>query len=329
MEPILTFGLEATRWLQDTFPQLEGFFTFITSLGEEEFYLILLPLTYWCWNKQVGKFLGYVFLVANGVNGMGKHLLRGPRPFWLDSSLMLREAGGYGVPSGHTQLTTVIYGFLAGWFKRAWIFALAAFLVVAMALSRVYLGVHFVHDVVAGFLIGLIILISFFVWRQARLAQFNKLSLGRKLFWMVVIPVVMLAVYVVGLLFIGEADTAVSWAAYISAAELESLEGMAVAFGSLLGFGIGMHLEASRVRFQVDGPIWQRAVRFLLGLAVTVAIWLGLRVVFPSDPLWLALPLRVLRYFLATIWMSYFAPATFVKLKLASVNPEPEIKVAL
>jgi hypothetical protein len=104
---------------------------------------------------------------------------------------------------------------------------------------------------------------------------------------------------------------------------------MAVAFGSLLGFGIGMHLEASRVRFQVDGPIWQRALRLLLGVAVTAVIWLGLRVVFPSEPLWLGMPLRVLRYFLATIWMSYFAPATFVKLKLASANPEPEIKVTL
>lgn len=329
MEPILTFGLEATRWLQGTFPQLEGFFKFMSVLGQEEFYLVFLPLIFWCWDKKLGKYLVYVFLFSNGLNSMGKHLLRGPRPYWLDSSLMLSEETSYGVASGHAQLTTTIYGFLAGWFKRGWVTWLAVFMIVAMCLSRVYLGVHFVHDVVAGVVIGLVVLIGFFVWYQHRSSQYNKLILGQKLFWAIVIPAAMIIVYVIGLLIIGDPDTAVTWASFIPEAELQGIEGMAVTFGSLLGFGIGIHLEASRVRFKVDGPVWQRALRYLLGLVGTAVIWAGLRMVFPSDPLWLAIPLRVLRYFLATFWMSYYAPALFVRLKLANASPESEIKLEL
>ncbi|MEJ2747013.1 MAG: phosphatase PAP2 family protein [Anaerolineae bacterium] len=329
MEPIFTFGLEATRWLQGTFPQLEGFFRFISALGQEEFYLIFLPLIYWCWDKRLGKYLVYVFLFSTGLNALGKHLLRGPRPYWLDASVGLSHFSDYGVPSGHTQLTTTIYGFLAGWLKRGWMTWLAIFMIVAMGLSRVFLGVHFVHDVVAGFLLGLLVLIGFFVWYRYGSERYNKLILGQKLLWSFVIPVAMAAVYVIGLLIIGKPNTAVPWAAFIPDAEREGIDAMATAFGALLGFGIGIHLEASRIRFKVDGPIWQRLVRYVLGLVVTTALWAGLRVVFPDDPLWLAIPLRVLRYMLVTLWMSYYGPALFVRLKLASASPEPEIKLTL
>jgi membrane-associated phospholipid phosphatase len=329
MEPVLEFGLEATRWLQLTFPQLLGFFQFMSSLGDETFYLVGLPLIYWCLDKRLGKYLVYVFLVADGVNSLGKHAFRGPRPFWLDPTLGLKETPNYGVPSGHTQLTTIIYGFFAGWFKKGWAIGLAVFMIVAMGLSRIYLGAHFVHDVAAGFLLGVLILIGFFVWQRFYYPQFNKLILGRKLFWSLLVPVVLAAVYIIVLLVIGEPDTAVAWADFIPDAELEGYEAMATAFGALAGYGIGVHLEASRVRFKVDGPVWQRVLRYVFGLVVTAVLWAGLGSVFPDDPLWLALPLRILRYMLVTLWMSYFGPALFVRFGLAAANPEPEIKLSL
>ena len=104
---------------------------------------------------------------------------------------------------------------------------------------------------------------------------------------------------------------------------------MVTAVASLLGAGIGLVLEPSRVRFLVAGPIWQRAVRYLLGMAVAVAIWAGLGQVFPDDPLWLALPLRLLRYALLTLWVTYYAPWVFVKIRLAKATPDPGINLSL
>jgi hypothetical protein len=202
-------------------------------------------------------------------------------------------------------------------------------MIVGMGLSRIYLGAHFVHDVAAGFLLGVLILIGFFVWLRFYSPQFNKLILGRKLFWSLMVPLILVAVYIVVLLVIGEPDTAVAWADFIPDAELEGYEAIATAFGTLVGFGIGVNLEASRVRFKVEGPIWQRVLRYVFGLVVTAGIYAGLGAVFPDDPLWLALPLRILRYTLVTLWMSYFGPALFVRFGLASAKPEPEIKLSL
>ena len=108
MENIYETSLEFIRWLQATYPQLEGFFIGISSLGREEFYLVVLPLIYWCIHKRAGRILGYALFVAMAVNTTLKHALRGPRPFWIDPEVGIEETGGYGIPSGHTQYATVL-----------------------------------------------------------------------------------------------------------------------------------------------------------------------------------------------------------------------------
>jgi len=161
------------------------------------------------------------------------------------------------------------------------------------------------------------------------MAGFSKRIMGQRLLTVVAIPVGLTAVYLIVRLLIGEPNTNVEWAAFIPVAELESLEGMVTAVASLLGAGVGLVLERSRIRFLVAGPIWQRAARYLLGIVVAGAIWAGLGQLFPDEPLWLALPLRLLRYTLLTLWVTYYAPWLFVKLKLAQARPDPGINLSL
>jgi membrane-associated phospholipid phosphatase len=329
MEPILDFGLNVTRWLQTTYPYLAAFFEFISRLGETEFYLGLFPLVLWCLDKRLGKHLGYMFLLAVATNSIFKAVLRGPRPFWLDSALGLYETPGYGVPSGHAQLTAVIYPFIAAWIKKRWMTILAIFMVVAMSISRVYLGSHFVHDSIAGLLLAAIMLLGYFIWQRRFAAKFDNRILGQKLLVVMAVPVGIALIYTIARLIIGEPDTAVAWSSYIPEAEQESIEAVATSVGTLLGLGLGLLFEASRVRFKVDGPIWKRALRYLVGMIGAVFFWYGLGQIFPDDPLWLAVPLRILRYFLTTLWVSYYAPYVFVKLKLADAEPDPGINLSL
>ena len=329
MDAILQFGLDASGWLQTTLPQLEPFFQFISTLGIEEFYLALLPLVYWSVHKEAGRTFAYVFLVANVFNPMLKHGFRGPRPFWLEPGLEKAFESSYGVPSGHTQGATITYLFFASWLRRRWAWLLAFVMIVLMGLSRVFLGVHFVHDVLAGFGISLLVLVGYLVWQRRFMAEFNKRILGQRLLTVIVVPILFTAVYVIIRLIIGEPNSSVSWAAFIPDAELSSVESFTTAVASLLGAGIGLVLEKSRIRFLVAGPIWQRAVRYLLGIIVAVIIWAGLGQLFPDEPLWLALPLRLLRYSLLTLWVTYYAPWTFVKLQLAQAQPEPSIDLSL
>lgn len=329
MEPLLDFGLEATRWLQSNYPQLADAFKFISMLGREEFYLVLFPLIYWSLDKQLGQRLTYVFLIANISNVLLKHGLRGPRPYWLDSSLGLEENESYGIPSGHAQNATTLYLFLAGWFRRRWIWVLTILMAIAMGLSRIYLGAHFVHDVVAGILLAILILLGYLVWTRRFAAGFEKRILGQKLLVAVGVPALFALVYAIVRLAIGEADGTVAWAAFISGAETAGSEGMATAAGLLLGMGVGISLENSRLRFLVAAPIWKRLVRYILGTLITVAIWAGLDAVFPVEPLWLALPLRTLRYFLISLWVSYYAPIAFVRVRLADAEPDTGISLKM
>ena len=260
---------------------------------------------------------------------MLKHGLRGPRPYWIDSSISLSTEPTYGIPSNHMQSATVIYLFLASQIRRSWVWLLAILFVLAMGVSRIYLGVHFVHDVVAGFLLGLLVLIGMWIWRGRWEQRFNKRILGFRLMIMVMVPMMIAIVYSGILFFIGEPNEAVSWAEFIPAAERESVEVMVTAVAALLGLGVGIIFEGSRVRFRVEGAFWKRFFRYVLGMIGAVAIWGGLRAVFPEDPTWLALPLRFIRYALLTSWVAYYAPWLFVKIGLADQDPKPEFKISL
>lgn len=76
--------------------------------------------------------------------------------------LILHEAGGYSFPSGHSMAAMTFYGLLAylayrygpQGYQRV-LCLLPCLLIVAVGLSRIYLGVHFASDVLAGYLAGI------------------------------------------------------------------------------------------------------------------------------------------------------------------------------
>jgi membrane-associated phospholipid phosphatase len=329
MDQLYQFSLDLTIWLQDTYPDLLVFFSIISAMGEEEFFLIFLPVIYWSINKRLGRQLGYIFLLSAAANNILKNSFRLPRPYWLNPAVQQVNAEGYGLPSGHVQNTTAILFLAAALRQRSWIWLFAALFIFLSGLSRVYLGVHFIQDVLIGFWIALLVLLIYGVLRNRFTAGFNKRILGQRLLALVAIPVGLGIVYIAILLIIGPPDLTVPWSSYIPAAELNGHEDVVATIAGLLGYGIGVILESSRIRFRSDGPVWQRATRYGFGMAGALVIWAGLRAIFPADPAWIALPLRFIRYFLLLLWVTYFAPWVFVKLRLAASDPEPEARVML
>jgi len=85
-----------------------------------------------------------------------------------DVAAMLRLAHGYSFPSGHAMGSTVIFGALAylasrslpRWRWKSAAFALAFVLILAVASSRIYLGVHWISDIAAGIAAGAVWLTS-------------------------------------------------------------------------------------------------------------------------------------------------------------------------
>ncbi|HEX7190387.1 MAG TPA: phosphatase PAP2 family protein [Thermoanaerobaculia bacterium] len=106
-------------------------------------------------------YLGFTALGGGALDWELKRYFARARP---DVAQMLLRASGYSFPSGHAMGSTVVFGALAyiafrsfkRWRWKAASIALATTLVIGVALSRVYLGVHWISDVGAGITGGLL-----------------------------------------------------------------------------------------------------------------------------------------------------------------------------
>lgn len=139
-------------------------FQMITFFGSVTFIVLIdLTITMWgLWKKCNRSEL----LLLNLTNISGVILMqilkvifgreRPPQP-WLTT------ATGFSFPSGHSLMTALFYGFLVfmivrngkAWPGRKWLIAVLVCLPVLVGLSRVYLGVHYASDVLAGWSMGI------------------------------------------------------------------------------------------------------------------------------------------------------------------------------
>lgn len=280
-------------------PLLDLFFNLITSLGSEEFYVLLLPMLYWCIDKPLAQRLAYLFLFSAYSNAALKHLFRHPRPFEYDPRV-LKLSGvpakelGYGLPSGHSQSALTVWGYLAARIRRRWMWVLATILVVLIAFSRIYLGVHFPSDVFGGLLVGMVGL-GLFVWLEPGLGRWlSRQPAGIQIALAVAVPAVLLLAHSSG--------------------------HAATALGTLMGLGVGIVLEGRTVRFSVDGSLRQRVARFILGALVVLALRAGLKIVFPAEGEALYVLFRVIRYSLIGLWVALGGPWLFVRLGLMGAD---------
>jgi undecaprenyl-diphosphatase len=145
-----------------TTPELTSVMLVGTNLGSA---LILIPLslgiTAWLLLHQrvrVAVLTAIGGLGALGLEAALKALFQRPRP---EVFTPLQHATGYSFPSGHTTASVVIYGLLAyligqrlHGLSRVLLLLAAISLVVFVALSRVYLGVHYPTDVLGSLLVG-------------------------------------------------------------------------------------------------------------------------------------------------------------------------------
>ncbi len=329
MDILADFSLEVTVWLQNHYPYLESFLKDFSTIGKFESYLLIITLVYWCLEKRLGRSLTYTLTFSYAINTMLKHFFADVRPYWRNPEVGLENEMSYGIPSGHAQGATVFYGLIAMWADRIWVWLLAIALVAIMSLSRVYLGVHDLEDVVVGIFLGVLILIGYYFWQSYMAVKFANRILGQRLLVAVLIPLSLAIIYAIVLLLLGRPDYQVPWVDRIDVAENKSYRDFATAFGLLVGLGIGFILEVSRIRFMVEGPFWKRMVRYLLGLGVTILLWMGLGSFIPDEPLILSVPLSILLSIVGGLWVSFYAPWLFVRLQLADARPEPEVSLTL
>ena len=145
-------------------PVAEGF----TWLGYTPFFLMFLPVGYWLWDRSAFTRLTVLVAITAVLNGWLKDFWQDPRPP-AEVQLDGRVEGSPGRPSGHAQVAVAMWLWLAWEIGRPWAWALGIIFAVGVSVSRLYLGVHDVDDVITGAALGLATLAAF-AWftRMAR-----------------------------------------------------------------------------------------------------------------------------------------------------------------
>ena len=138
------------------YPALDNFFVLISLLAEPVTLMVVtavIALQYFLqkdWNKLLFWLLGTVAVA--GLVGFFKFIIPEMRPMGFN-----QVSHSHAFPSGHTALSTIVFGLLAYWstlrlresWRSAWRIAVIFFLFL-VGVSRLYLGAHWLWDVIAG-----------------------------------------------------------------------------------------------------------------------------------------------------------------------------------
>ena len=161
---ILMDELISERFHSHATPRLTGGMQFVSALASTAAISILFAIMscIFLWKRLWYSLSSLVSVVAGGMllNVMLKELFGRPRPGWADSIMALADPG---FPSGHTMMATIVYGFMASylmlgiasWPWRFIIVTITILFVFLVALSRMYLGAHYLTDVLAAMAAGI------------------------------------------------------------------------------------------------------------------------------------------------------------------------------
>lgn len=153
----------ASRVVREAVPsELVVVFYVVTLLGSAKFLIGALSVAYWNWSERRRELLALVGVafVALTVTLALKHGLGLPRPPESVRRYPV-ETSSVGFPSGHAIAATVAYGgglVALGRHDDPRALLAVGTVVLAVGLSRVVLGVHYLGDVLAGLAVGLAVL---------------------------------------------------------------------------------------------------------------------------------------------------------------------------
>jgi dihydrosphingosine 1-phosphate phosphatase len=178
--PIVRWETPYVAWLQDTLrtPALDSYFSLTANLGTHTFFMIYLPILFWCGYTRAGR--AQVQILAMGVffTGFVKDLLCLPRP--LSPPLHRITMSGsaaleYGFPSTHSTnaVSVAVYWILllregdtSSRINLA-LQAFAYFYACSIVLGRLYCGMHGFFDVIVGTLLGILIGLIQYIYGDA------------------------------------------------------------------------------------------------------------------------------------------------------------------
>ena len=159
------FENQLILWLQSLGQQgsfIYYFMQFFTLFGEEYILIGVIGLVYWGINKERGEQLALSVMASNLTFPLIKNIVKRTRPFHSHPEILnLKDVEGYSFPSGHSTgsastfvgAAVVMRDAKQKWLRKVLIVCAIA-IPMLVALTRMYLGAHYLTDVLCGLAIG-------------------------------------------------------------------------------------------------------------------------------------------------------------------------------
>ncbi len=259
---------------------LTTFFKLVSSLANETLYLVIISFLYWCVSKRKAFHMIVMLCFSGYIGIMVKEFMKIPRPYTYDGieALYEKSAAGYSFPSTHVQLSTTFWGSFMILCKKRIVWIIGIIFIILVAISRLYLRVHWLSDIIGAVLFSVIVVYLY-----------TKVTMGLSDRNFILLQRIILAVSLI---------------MYVMTSQVDNLK----LLGVLTGSTIGIMLENHFINMNESNDFKMQVVKTVLGLSIMLIMQFILKKVIPD--------MYYLRYAVTGITITFLCPFMFHMLRL-------------
>ncbi|HDR7977622.1 TPA: phosphatase PAP2 family protein [Bacillus cereus] len=259
---------------------LTAFLKLVSIIANETLYLIVISISYWCVSKRKAFHMIVMLCFSGYIGIMVKEFMKIPRPYTYDGieALYEKSAAGYSFPSTHVQLSTTFWGSFMILCKKRIVWIIGIIFIILVAISRLYLRVHWLSDIIGAVLFSVIVVYLY-----------TKVTMGLSDRKFILLQRIILAVSLI---------------MYVMTSQVDNLK----LLGVLTGSTIGIMLENHFINMNESNDFKMQVVKTILGLSIMLIMQFILKKVIPD--------MYYLRYAVTGITITFLCPFMFHMLRL-------------